>query len=30
MNIIEYYECAKLAAAAYVNMDAYPAGFTDE
>ncbi len=30
MNIIEYYECAKLAAAAYVNMDTYPTGFTDE
>jgi hypothetical protein len=28
MNIIEYYEYAKLAAAAYVNMDAYPTGFT--
>ena len=29
MNIIEYYEYAKLAAAAYVNMDAFPAGFTE-
>lgn len=29
MNIVEYYEYAKLAAAAYVNMDAYAAGFTD-
>lgn len=28
MNIIEYYEYAKLAAAAYVDMDDYPVGFS--